>query len=84
MNAIHPSRISVADRPYLIRFDYPGGGTYPLAAEEVRNLLANYPLVSFRPGLLRLRGEAGKTSIYPATLGGGEAFSLAAETGETL
>ncbi len=67
--------IAVSPRPYILDFGTPGG-QYPISSEEVQNLLANYPVAGFTRNRLDLRGDDGRTcSIYPATLGGGNAFS---------
>lgn len=67
-------RIEVADRPYRITFRATGT-SYPLTAEEVRRLEAEYPLVAYTPNRMTLRADDGqKVTISPATLGGGPSF----------
>lgn len=72
-------KITVADRPYMLHF-HATGTAYPLSADEVRNLLREYPVLRFQRNRLLLPGHntgdrAQRVSIRPATLGGGASFT---------
>lgn len=71
------SGIVVADRPYVLTF--PATGTsYPATSEDVRCLLAEYPVRFVNGTTVRLRADDGqRVTIRPATLGGGAAFTKA-------
>jgi hypothetical protein len=69
--------LEIARRPYLISFGHGWGDTYPLTAEDVDRLAAEYPLIGYSANRLLLRADDGRTvEIRPATLGGGRSFVM--------
>lgn len=65
-------------RPYTLTF-HATGQSYPLTSEEAQRLLDEYPAVSATRNRVVLHGHntsdpKQRTSIRPATLGGGPAF----------
>lgn len=71
------------DRPYLLTF-HATGTSYPLSADEVRNLLREYPIVTATKYRVVLPGHntadpKQRCTIRPATLGGGPAFLVTRE-----
>lgn len=68
--------VQIARRPYLLTFPATGT-TYPVSAEEVDRLAAEYPVVNVSAFRLTLRADDGQhCQIRPATLGGGLAFTV--------
>ena len=70
---------AIADRPYVITF-LATGTSYPLTSDEVRRLLAEYPIVRMTRNRITLQGHntsdpKQRTVIQPSTLGGGPAFT---------
>jgi hypothetical protein len=73
-------RISTVARPYLLTF-HASGHTYPLTSEEAQRLLDEYPAVRVNSQRVVLQGHntprtEERTTIRPATLGGGPAFII--------
>lgn len=73
-------KISVVQRPYLLTF-HSSGHTYPLTSEEAQRLLDEYPAVRATRNRVVLMGHNSskayaRTTIRPATLGGGPAFII--------
>jgi hypothetical protein len=71
--------VTVASRPYLMTFRATGT-TYPLTADEVRNLLEEYPVIHCTAHRLVLPGHntpdpRQRIDIRPATRGGGPSFT---------
>lgn len=71
-------RITAIRRPFLLTF-HSSGHSYPLTAEEAQRLLDEYPAISATRNRVVLQGHnSGKaidrTTIRPATVGGGPAF----------
>lgn len=76
--------IDVADRPYLIAFRSPESGYsewFPLSSEEVRQLIARWPVRTAGRWAVTLYSNGADTERYamvqPATAGGGQPFTLA-------
>lgn len=70
-------KITAAIRPYVIFFR-PSGKSFPLTAEAAQRLLDEYPAHSIARNRVVLKGFNSGTpdsEIFPATLGGGNAFS---------
>jgi hypothetical protein len=75
----HRRPIGVVDRPFVITF-LATNTTYPITAEGVRGLLAEYPPVSVSWNTLVLPGHntpdpKQRAVVRPATLGGGPSFT---------
>lgn len=73
-------KISTVERPYLLTF-HASGHTYPLTSEEAQRLLDEYPAVRATKYRVVLPGHntsrvAERSTIRPATLGGGPAFVI--------
>ncbi len=73
-------KITVIDRPFLLTF-HATGTTYRVTSDEVRNLLAEYPVIRATRNRLVLPGHnttraSERVSIVPATRGGGPAFVI--------
>ena len=71
--------ITAATRPFLLTF-HASGHTYPLTSEEVQRLLDEYPAVKVSANRVVLQGHntpraSERTTIQPATRGGGPAFT---------
>jgi len=71
-------KIQTVPRPYTLTF-HGTGTSYQLTSEEAQRLLDEYPAVSATRNKVVLQGHnSGKacdrTSLRPATLGGGPAF----------
>lgn len=73
-------KISVVERPYTLTF-HSSGHSYPLTSEEAQRLLDEYPAVTATRNKVVLVGHnsskaVDRSSIRPATLGGGSAFII--------
>jgi hypothetical protein len=73
-------RIVAAARPFIVTF-HNSGNSYPLTAAEVQRVLDEYPAVVATKYRVVLQGHnsgraADRTTIRPATLGGGPAFTI--------
>ena len=73
-------RIRTVERPYVLVF-HGSGHSYPLSAEEAQRLLDAYPAFKATRNRVVLVGHNSdspydRTTIRPATLGGGPAFIL--------
>jgi hypothetical protein len=74
------TQITVTARPYLLTY-HGTGQTYPLTSEEAQRLIDEYPAAMTRGGYVVLQGHntgraSERTTIAPATWGGGPAFLL--------
>ena len=72
------AKIYTVPRPYLITF-HATGSTYPLTSDDAQRLLDEYPAVRATSAYVVLQGEGkpypmNRTTIRPATAGGGVAF----------
>lgn len=69
--------VVVAKRPYILGFRQ-SNTQFPLTSEEVYNLLDHWPTCEVKPNRLTLAGlrEGNEPIIVPATLGGGDAFTV--------
>ena len=72
------TKISTVDRPYILTF-HASGHSYPLTSTEAQRLIDEYPSVTATRNRVVLQGHntthaSGRTSIRPATIGGGPAF----------
>ncbi len=73
-------KITANARPFLLTF-HATGNTYPLTSEEAQRLLDEYPAITATRNRVVLQGHntsraSERTSIHPATLGGGPAFTI--------
>ena len=73
--------ITATARPYILTF-HSSGHSYPLTSEECQRLLDEYPAVRATQNRVVLAGHNSphaydRTTIRPATLGGGPAFVIA-------
>jgi hypothetical protein len=73
-------RITAVERPFLLTF-HASGHTYPLTSSECQRLLDEYPAVVATRNRVVLPGHntarvAERSTIRPATLGGGPAFII--------
>jgi hypothetical protein len=73
-------KITTVDRPYTLTF-HATGQSYPLTSEEAQGLLDEYPAISATRNKVVLQGHntsraSERTSLRPATLGGGPAFII--------
>lgn len=75
-------RIYTVERPYLLTFN-GSGHTYLITSEEAQRLLNEYPAVSASRNRVVLPGHnlpasdrASRSTLVPATLGGGPAFII--------
>lgn len=76
--------IQTVDRPYTLTF-HASGHTYPLTSVEAQRLLDAYPAVQASEYRVILQGHntpdrAQRSTIRPATLGGGPAFVITKQT----
>lgn len=70
------TRVYVTQRPYTLTFTATGT-SYPLTSEDAERLISEYPLVAATRNRVTLRADDGhKCVIAPATLGGGDAFTI--------
>ncbi len=72
--------IRTVARPYLLTF-HSSGHTYPLTSAEAQRLIDEYPAISATRNRVILVGHNSskaydRTTIRPATLGGGIAFEV--------
>jgi len=68
--------ILATNRPYVLTF-HTSGHSYPLSADDTQRLLDNYPALRATRYQVTLRGDDGtRSTIRPATRGGGPAFLL--------
>jgi hypothetical protein len=70
--------VTVLDRPYIMTF-LATGTSYLVTSSEVRNVLAEYPVITATRSRLVMMGHntpdpKQRVVIRPATLGGGPAF----------
>lgn len=70
-------------RPYIIEFTAADPSdsyvsSYTLAYGELERLLTHYPVITFDPNRIELQNDQAslRTHIFPATLGGGDAFEV--------
>lgn len=73
-------KITTVARPYILTFR-ASGHSYPLTAEEAQRLLDEYPAVTATRNRVILQGHntsdpRQRTTIAPATIGGGPAFII--------
>lgn len=69
-------KVHTTPRPYGLMFSATGT-RYPLTQEDAERLLAEYPVKSATRNQITLRADDGhRVFIYPATLGGGDAFII--------
>lgn len=68
-------RVQTVSRPYQLVF-HGSGNVYMLTSEEVQRLIDSHPIVSATKYRVVLQGYNARerTSIRPATIGGGAAF----------
>jgi hypothetical protein len=76
-------KITAVQRPFILTF-HATGTSYPLSSDEVQRLLDEYPAVTATRNRVVLQGHntsraSERTSIRPATLGGGPAFIVEKE-----
>ena len=74
------TKITVVDRPYILTF-HGSGQSYPLTSDEAQRLIDAYPSVTATRNRVVLMGHntshaSGRTTIRPATYGGGHAFII--------
>jgi hypothetical protein len=74
-----PRNIVAAARPFLLTF-HSSGHTYPLTSDEAQRLLDEYPAHSATRNRVVLVGHntsraSERTTLQPATHGGGPAFT---------
>jgi hypothetical protein len=75
-----PITIRTVARPYVLTF-HASGHSYPISSEEAQRLIDAYPAISATRNKVVLQGHntaraAERSSIRPATLGGGIAFEV--------
>lgn len=73
-------KVIAVNRPFILTF-HSSGHNYPLTADEAQRLLDEYPAVAATKFRVTLQGHntsraADRTTIRPATLGGGPAFII--------
>lgn len=69
-------RIHTVARTYILTFK-PSGHSYPLTSDEAQRLVDNYPAVRATRNRVTLRADDGQhTTLLPATVGGGPAFTI--------
>ena len=73
-------KITTTARPYLLTF-HASGHTYQLSAMEAQRLVDEYPAVTATRNRVVLPGHntsrvAERSTIRPATIGGGPAFLI--------
>lgn len=73
-------KITVYPRPYVVTF-HATGTSYPLTSEEAQRLIDEYPAVTATRNRVVLVGHntsdpKQRTTIRPATVGGGPAFEV--------
>ena len=73
-------KIYTTPRPYTLTFA-SSGHSYPLTSDEAQRLLDEYPAVTASRSRVVLQGHnssraSDRTTLRPATLGGGAAFSI--------
>jgi hypothetical protein len=73
-------KITATARPYVLTF-HATGTSYPLTSEDCQRLLDEYPAVRVTRNRVTLQGHNTpdpnqRTTIRPATLGGGHAFII--------
>jgi len=67
-------KIDTVRRPYVLTFT-DTGMSYPLTSDEAQRLLDEYPAIRATRNRVLLQGHGTtRTTITPATLGGGPAF----------
>jgi hypothetical protein len=76
-------KITTVARPYTLTF-HGSGHSYPLTSEEAQRLIDEYPAVTATRNRVVLVGHntsrtADRSTIRPATLGGGIAFIVSKE-----
>jgi hypothetical protein len=74
------TKITAAQRPFTLTF-HSSGHSYPLTSDEAQRLLDEYPAVAATRNRVTLQGHNSskaydRTTIRPATLGGGPAFTI--------
>jgi len=72
--------ITAARRPFTLTF-HATGTSYPLTSEEAQRLLDEYPAFRATANRVILHGHnsskpCDRTTLRPATLGGGPAFTI--------
>ena len=77
------TKIVATDRPYILTF-HASGHSYPLTSEEAQRLIDAYPVRTATRNRVVLHGHNSshaynRTTIRPATLGGGPAFIVTTE-----
>ena len=77
-------KITASQRPFVLTF-HASGHSYPLSADEAQRLLDEYPAVKASRNRVVLPGHntgrvAERSTLRPATLGGGPAFILEQES----
>lgn len=76
-------KITAVQRPFVLLF-HGSQHTYPLSAEEAQRLLDEYPAVTATKNRVVLHGHNSshaydRTTLMPATRGGGPAFIIEKE-----
>ena len=67
--------VSTVRRPYLLTF--ASGNAYLLTSEDAQRLIDEYPILTATKYRVVLRGDDGtRSTVTPATLGGGLAFEV--------